>query len=147
MVSGDDPRDPPEQPDSPKLIRLEHKAAADDVFRYVLNRADVLRQRAQLAATIAGVAAVAILTSTLSNLGSYGHLVTYTLVAGAIVWTVSLVMWVSAIGGQITAIDPQLSAEDTAWISRRRSSRPRRTRRMFEAGSGTRCGRRSPPSA
>jgi hypothetical protein len=112
MASGDDPGDPLARPDGPDLVPLNRTVAAEDVFRYVLNRADVVRQRAQLAATVAGVAAVAILTSTLSNLGSYGHPVTYTLVAGAIMWTVSLVMWVAAIGGQITAIDPHLSAED-----------------------------------
>ncbi len=114
MVSGDDPRDPPAPPNGSGHGTLRQEAAAEEIFRYVLNRSDVIRQRAQYAATVAGVAAVAILTSTLSNPGSFDNRVTALLVAGAITWAISLAFWVWAIGGQLTAIEPHLSAEDPA---------------------------------
>lgn len=90
---------------------LPSDTAAEDIFTYVLDRPDVIRQRAQYAAAVAGVVAGTITAAALSTLGTLTDIATAGLLIAVAAWVVTLGLWVLTIGGERQPIDQHLVEE------------------------------------
>lgn len=102
------PQSPPVAGSDVDPVKLPAGAAAEDVFTYVLDRSDMIRQRAQYAAAVAGVVAGAITVAVLSTLGKLDDLATFGLLLAVVAWIISLGLWVTAIGGEVEPVETHL---------------------------------------
>lgn len=97
-----------------------------EVARYLLYRPDIVRQRAQYAATVAGVAAAAITAGALANLGRLNDTVTNLLASSIGCWILSLGAWVFAIGGALAPINVKaLSVQELTTLAAARAKKAR----------------------
>jgi hypothetical protein len=86
---------------------LDPDQAAEELWQYVLERPDVIRQRASYAATAAAVVATGVaVVGGLTSIGRFPTWVTVPLAVTVVLWILGLGVWVWAIGGPSGPIDP-----------------------------------------
>jgi hypothetical protein len=99
------------RPHMPRDTSLNREVAADDVFRYVLQRADMIRQRAQYAAATAAIAAAAITAAMLAHLEKLEDVPKVAAVAAVVAWVLCLATWVYAIGLGLAPLEEHLTVD------------------------------------
>ena len=123
------------------MVQLDEKQAAEELLTYVLARPDVIRQRAQYAAAIAGLSATGVAAAgSITDVARFSSEIGVVVLLAVLLWLTSLGWWVWTIGGPLKPVGTPASAErraaqlSNAITSAKENARKARKRLLIASG-------------